>query len=254
MLSAIPFEVIPTLTVMREIYAMPLDRARFDRYLELIRNDEGDLRLPLVTMNPMGQEHCLAMIDTLIALDAERVAADAAREAAARLPEDDRRPLGVAIVLADDRGGWTNRWLTDFLDRFPENRYHLKRNWSVALIWASETASAARVRAAILASIARTVHQRTHGIPATLDQMLRQEGTALAFSGATMKRSASDIADLKARIAPHRDSTDRAVQFAVLYGDGPSKEAGYTPLGIPYIGGFDLALAEARVHPSTSSG
>ena len=44
--------------------------------------ETGDLALPLVAMNPMGKDHVPALIDGYLALDAERIAADAVAEAA----------------------------------------------------------------------------------------------------------------------------------------------------------------------------
>jgi len=68
----------------------------------------GDLALPLVAMNPMGKDHVPALIDAYLALDAERVAAEATAEAAKSV-EGGHGAYTVCLVVSDDlKGGWTH--------------------------------------------------------------------------------------------------------------------------------------------------
>jgi hypothetical protein len=60
-------------------------------------------------MNPMGKGHVAALLDELLALDADGAAALALEDAATRLA-DESGECKVALVVADDlMGGWTNR-------------------------------------------------------------------------------------------------------------------------------------------------
>jgi hypothetical protein len=46
-------QVMPLLRVQRELYDIPLGRARFERYLDVMIGGSGDIVLPLGVMNPM---------------------------------------------------------------------------------------------------------------------------------------------------------------------------------------------------------
>src|SRR5258708_27565550 len=103
---------VPLLQVARELHGMPRGMERFEHYIRTLTNDDGtDVELtPLLVMNPMGKEHMTALLDELIALDADAIGARVALEASAQLadvPGDYR----TALMIADDlKGGWTNRY------------------------------------------------------------------------------------------------------------------------------------------------
>ena len=82
-------EYVPLLPVQRELHGMPRGPGRFQQYLRTILNRDGTgLELPsLVVMNPMGKDHVTALLEALLALDADGVAARAARAAAAQLAD-----------------------------------------------------------------------------------------------------------------------------------------------------------------------
>ena len=51
------------------------------------------------------------------------------------------RAMKVGLVVADDaRGGWTERYCSEFSHRF-EGKALDKRGWIVGILWASETPS-----------------------------------------------------------------------------------------------------------------
>src|SRR5579883_189284 len=102
-------EYLPLLHTLRELYALPRDRARFERYLALMLGGTSDIALPLAVANPMAKEHAAARLDELLALGADEIGAEAAADAEARLAHV-AGSLKVALVLVDDaQGGWTNR-------------------------------------------------------------------------------------------------------------------------------------------------
>ena len=178
-------EYMPLLQVQRDLYAMPRDRTRFDAYLATMTDGAtGDLALPLSAMNPMGKEHVPALLDQYLAADTD---GQAARAVKACEPSLDQIPgsFRVCLVIADDaKGGWTNRYTTEFSHRF-ESRAMLKRRWVVGLLWTSEPAAAKTAVLEVLVSVHRAAWIGLHGNPRSLGDMLAQEGWAMSKAGCT---------------------------------------------------------------------
>lgn len=206
----------------REIYSLPRGMERFRAYLATLTGGGDELALPLAAMNPMGKEHMLRAVDAWIAAGAEESAAAAVREATPRLADAPGR-IRIGLVIADDiAGAWTNRLTTDFAHRF-ESAALYRRDFAVALLWASGPASADRARREVLLSLARAAYERTHGIARTLRERLAQEHDALRFAGG--KPGPLPPAELL-------DASDAPTLFACLYGDEAARSLGYTPLGV----------------------
>src|SRR5215213_8032212 len=105
-------EHVELLKIARDLHDIPRGMERFSEYLRLITNDDqSDVRFaPLVAMNPMGREHVAERLDELLAMGAEQIAADAARDAEQRLPDAQGDYKHGLVVMDDVRGGWTNRY------------------------------------------------------------------------------------------------------------------------------------------------
>ncbi|HEX8031407.1 MAG TPA: hypothetical protein VF491_23215, partial [Vicinamibacterales bacterium] len=209
---------LPLLQVQRDLYAVPRGMERFREYIKTMTDAEtGDLALPLVAMNPMGKDHVPTLIDEYIALGAEKITGQAIVEASRNLPERSELPhlpdppFKVCLVVSDDlKGGWTNRWTSEYGHRI-EGAAITKRGWLTGLLWTSEPASATSVREAVLTSIYRADYLQRHSIPKTLGEMLNQEGYAMARAGCTTPAlDAEDLAYTRSVIDPLRDATDRA--------------------------------------------
>ncbi len=244
---AMELELLPLLQAQRELYAMPRGMDRFQAYLKrLVGSSENDIEFPpLVLMNPMGKEHCLAAVDHLIAIGAEDAAAQAVEDARARLT-DVAGAFKVSLVLADDRmGGWTNRMFTGFAARFPSREALIKRPFITVSCWTSETWTADDARWQTLAQVRRAAFVMQHGTPIALRERMTQEGVALAFAGLTALALPDDeLAYAREVIAPHLDATDQPTVFACLLGDEAANEAGYPQLGLPKNAGIEVAVAE----------
>jgi hypothetical protein len=238
--------VIPLLKIERDLHRLPRGSERFQAYVNTIQPDSATVMLPLVAMNPMGKEHVAALLDRLIALDAEAVAAAASAEASERLRHVPGS-LQVGLVVSDDlMGGWTNRYFSEMSGRFDLQQAQ-KYGWAVVTLWSSEEPDVAVVRQAVLASIYRNAYFRQYGHATSLEQMLAQEGWAMRFAG--MPMPALDPEELEYSrevIAPHRATTAYPTIVAALYGDEAAASVGYPPLGLSPRAGFAVALAQAR--------
>src|SRR5438309_8889120 len=110
---------VPLLQIQRELQGLPRNYERFRQYLHTISPDGTILELPpLGIMNPMGKDHVTALLDALLALDADGIATRALADASAQVANDSG-DFKVALVIADDlMGGWTNRYDYEFSIRF----------------------------------------------------------------------------------------------------------------------------------------
>ena len=244
-------EFILTLNVQRELYEKPRDMARFRWYIEQLLggtgrdDDERDVQLPIVAVNPMGKEHCLAAVNALIAIDADGVAAAAAREAAARLSEMNASARVYVNLLDDRMGGWTNRIYSEFGLRYGTAfamRANRKRRFAGVWCWTSEAYAAADIRVMTFDAVYRAAYWQTLGAPRTLREMLALDRGAAQFSGAQAPRlSADDLDYTREVLAPFLDASDQPTCIAALFGDEAARSCGYAPLGVSALAGQALA-------------
>jgi hypothetical protein len=218
---------VPFLERLRELYVQPRGFERFQSYLALLASETGEMELPISAVNPMGKAHVLACVEHLIALDAEGIALEAAREGALRLGGDDELRL-VTIVADDAMGGWTNRAFAEFAHRY-ERKHEVQRGWVTVLLWSSEEPTRDLVRVRALESLYRTVDERRHGPVRTLREILYREGRALAFAGV---ESPYDDEAYRATVEPYLESHRAPVVMACYYGDEVAASLGYPPLGV----------------------
>jgi hypothetical protein len=160
----------PLLQVQRELHNIPRGMGRFKQYLRTILNHDGtDVELaPLVAVNPMAKDHVTALLDTLLAMDADAIAARAAAEVSDQLA-DVPGEFPAAIVVADDLMGiGTNRYDYEFDLRFGPEKLRLrkpknpKRFWVTGVLWSSEVPTEFAVRQAILAAAHRAAYGQQH--------------------------------------------------------------------------------------------
>lgn len=241
---------LPLLRIQRDLSALPRGMERFREYLKTMTDaDTGDLALPLVAMNPMGKDHIPALIDQYTALGAEKVAQDAIDvvRSGGSLDRPAGREYKVCLVVSDDlKGGWTNRWASEFGHRI-EGAAITKRGWLTALLWTSEPASVISVREAVLTAIYRAEYLQSHAAPQTLGGMLEQEGYATARASCTTPAlDAEDLTYTRTVITPHLDAHDRATVIPCLFGDAAANALGYPPQGLSERAGLALALHDAR--------
>jgi hypothetical protein len=236
---------LPVLQVLRDLYAQPRDMRRFREYIAQLTGGGEDVVLPIGVANPMAREQALARVEELLAMGAEEIGAAAADEAAQRLTDVQTVQIKASIVVADDvGGGWTNRYTTEAMVRFP-GRGALKRPFATALVWTSERFSAELLRQEVLAAIYRVAFQQRCGLPGSLGERMQQEGLAARFAGTAATLPSSELERARAIIAALGEDPPYPAVFAALYGDAAAEELGYRPLGLPPRAGFEVAVAQA---------
>jgi hypothetical protein len=242
-------EFVPLLQTQRDLYSLPKGPERFRAYLKTMVNSDGtDVRLPpLVAMNPMGKAHLPALLDSLLAMEAEATAAHASADAASHL-------AGVAgnfklgLVVADDlMGGWTNRYFSEFFHRF-EGPSGYKRGWMSAWIWSSETPTLQAVREEVMGVIFRAACVLKHGAAVSLTDMLAQEAHVMAMAGCSEPSlDAPDLDYTREVLQPHLGATDLPTLIPCLFGDAAAHALGYPPQGLSQRAGLALALSNAQL-------
>jgi hypothetical protein len=250
-------DYVPLLRIQRELQGMPRGMGRFRQYLRTISPDGANLELPsLIAMNPMGKEHVTALLDALLALDADGVAARTVAEVATELAEEPGE-FKVALVIVDDlKGGWTNRYAEEFTQRFqvgppmpPDFRLPrwTKHYWINGILWSSEPATERAAREAVLTSVYRAAYIQRHGPARTLRAMLAQEGCVMARAGCDRPiLDEEDIAYTREVLVPFLDATDKRTAIECLFGDAAGRTLGFTPRGLSPWAGLALALRDAR--------
>jgi hypothetical protein len=251
---------VPLLQLQCQLQGLPRDYARFQQYLRTVMNPEGTgpELVPLLLANPMARDHVTALLDELLALDADGVAARSASEALAgldQLPGD----YDIGLVVVDDlMGGWTNRYTAEYTIRFqsgppPEQRprWMTTRPWVYGVLWSSEPASERSAREAILTAIYRMAYVQQHGLARTLRSMLAQEGHVMAAAGCTSPTlDADDIAYTREVLLPFLDADDMRTAIQCLFGDNAGRTLGFSPLGLSSCAGLALALHDATLNPA----
>jgi hypothetical protein len=242
------FEFVPLLQIQRDLYDLPRGTERFQAYLKTMTDPKtGDLALPLVPMNPMGKEHVPALLDEYIRLDADTLAARAVSQVAGARSQS-RKAFKVCLVIADDlKGGWTNRYASEFSYRFTTTAFH-KRGWLVGILWTSEPPSAETARDEALVAVYRGIYIEEHGSSRTLREMLAQEGFAMAMARCRVPTlDDDDLVFTREVISPFLDASDQPTVMACVFGDEAARALGYRPQGLTERAGLALALYDARL-------
>jgi len=258
-------DYVPLLHIQRELQGIPRGMGRFRQYLRTISPDGANLELPpLVAANPMAKDHVTALLDALLALGADGVAARTVAEASAPVA-DEPGDFKVALVIVDDlMGGWTNRYAEEFTHRFqvgppapPDFRLPrwTKHYWVNGVLWSSEAATERAVREAVLTAVYRAAYVQRHGPARTLRAMLTQEGCVMAQAGCTEPvLDEEDIAYTREVLTPFLDAGDKRTAIECLFGDAAGRTLGFTPRGLSPWAGLALALHDARpnetLHPT----
>ncbi len=239
-------QVVPTLASMAEIYRLTREGGnaspRFQQYLRHVEHKWG-----MVAYNPMAGDAAADTVSTLIALDAERLALDAATAVAADRRHTD--PITLAVIVRS-KGLWTDRIATTVQDRTapaPPRHGH-----GLVQFWSREPITASQVRVEAAAEAMRIVWHRRHGPAVSVRALLKREGAAYAIAARITNEplpygppSDADRETVNAALDILGDSREQGDAAAVLWGDGGATALGWIPLGIPDDGGYRVAIDAA---------
>jgi hypothetical protein len=252
-------DYVPLLPVQRALHAIPRDvkekglPSRFREYLRTMTSEDGTtIELPpLVGINPMAKDHVSTLLDALLLVDADRLAARAAEEASALLTDVPGEAKATLLVY-DDWLGWTHRAHYEFDLRFrsgppPERLPRWAKDfWVTAVLWSSEPASERAVWEAVGAMAHRLAYVHRHGPARTLRDMLTQEGHVMTMAGCSGPAlDAEEIAYTREVVTPHLASNDLRTAIECLFGDEAAYALGFTPRGLSPWAGLALALHDA---------
>ena len=210
--------------------------ARFAAYVARVQHEWG-----LSGYNPMAGPPALETVQQLLALDAEGLAYDAAREVAGWCAFAGEMTL--AIVVASP-GMWTDRVATEVRHRTVAER---RTGHGEVLLWTGDAVGAELVRRESAAGAVRTMWTSLHGSATALGAVLAREGLAYALASSPYGRShQSEEAQVEEAISVIGDTSELGDIVSVLYGDRTAAALGWTTLGISDHAGFRWAIASAE--------
>lgn len=243
------FQVIPVIDTMLELYQKPLTPARFQDYLKLLQGEtKGDLALPLGGFNPMAKEHAREKLQELKTLGAEEIAAEVSLDLNKRLSlQQADKLISIAITLSDDlKGGWTNRYTSDYDSKFKINAL-LSRNFCTPVFWTGEHFSGDLIRQRILEYAWRTVYRQSHEAPRTLQDHLAQETFVAKQAPAPVHLADETTTVTKVLYQQHKGSDDYHTIFNFLYGSKASSSLAFpVRFELEDFAGFHYAALSAH--------
>lgn len=239
------FELIPIVDTMLDLYAKPRSKERFQEYISMLRDDiKGDLTLPIVGFNPMAKEHILQKLTELKELKAEYIIQETLESINVTLAQDKNHgAFKVVLNLADDlRGGWTNRYTTDYDSKFKINAL-VTRTFCTPFFWTSESYTEQLIRSRTLEYAFRTIYWLTNPKPKTLKDHIEQE--IYVAEKSKLKSDNLDTNDFELMdnfYSKYQQSDDYGIVFNFLYGDNASKSLEFSVHGMTgKANGFDYA-------------
>jgi hypothetical protein len=246
-------EFVPLLQIQRDLLNIPRGMERFRAYLATIVNDSGDDvdLVPLVVMNPMSREHVAECQETLLAVGAEEVGAQAVADFEARCPFiQSNHKVGI-VVVDDIAGGWTNRPSVEAWARIGALPKH-DRGWVGIGWWVSEPSDRQRLYEQTLAALYRHFYKVRYGTPVTVRQGIRQEGFAAKFAGIHPTLEPDDLAYSQEILMPYLDNDHFPTVIACLLGDNAATTMGYPPIGLSPNAGIEVGIMEAWAEDTTA--
>jgi hypothetical protein len=236
------FELIPILDTMAELYKKPANMDRFNEYIKLLSGNNNDLEVPIGGYNPMGKEHVLEKINELQSLKAEEIAKDCLSELNSKLSSlKHKNNFKVVLNLSDDlKGGWTNRYTSDYDSKFKLNAL-VMRNFCTPIFWTGENYDPQKIKNRVLEYCYRNVHWLDHSKPQTLEDHILQENF-VAKSLDQKPLIDLDLKSLSEFYNSNKNTENYLTIFNFLYGDKAMEALGNKPLGtVQDFAGFEFA-------------
>lgn len=228
------FEVTDVLEKMLELYRQPADFDRFKAYLKLLAGDTGkDLEVPVSGFNPMAKPHVLERLNELIELKAEQIAKDAIAGFNKQIADPGKDVIyKIFLNLSDDvKGGWTNRYTSDYDSKFRINGL-VSRKFCTPVFWVSETYSEKMISQRILQYAYRTLYWLKHSRPQTLKAHIDQERFVAEQSKGGHQPDDFDFSAADRFYLEHQQTDDYSPIFNFLYGDRACESLAFPTFGV----------------------
>jgi hypothetical protein len=238
------FELLPTIDIMIDLYEKPRTFERFQEYLKTLQGDtKGDIAIPISGFNPMAKEHLLERLKELKNLGAEQIIEGTLNDLNVNnFSKNSNRNFKVAINLSDDlKGGWTNRFTSDYDSKFKINGL-FSRNFCTSIFWTSENFTKDTIRERTLEYIFRTVYWLTSPKPKTLKEHLEQEIFVASQTKSNGKFKKTDFKKLDKFYKDNENTDNYHIIFNFFYGDKASASLEFPTYGIvENVTGFDYS-------------
>ena len=229
------FELLPIIDKMLEIYQKPRNFDRFQDYLSLLQGEtKGDLAVPISGFNPMAKEHVVEKLLELKDLKAEHIIEETIFELNKSdiLREAKNDIFKVSLTLSDDlKGGWTNRFTTDYDSKFKLNAL-INRHFCTPVFWTSENFDSILIRERTLEYAFRTIHWLSKPKPKTLKEHVEQEVFVAKQIKYQSKKEPCDVSFLNDFYEKYKETDGCSIIFNFFYGDEASEQLGFKTYGI----------------------
>ncbi|MDA9774436.1 hypothetical protein N9B82_05725 [Saprospiraceae bacterium] len=238
------FVSVPILEKMKTFYETTPTPERFSSYLKMLQGGAKDLKVPIAGYNPMAKGHIVTKLNELISLDAEKITRDVLYAFNQDFETNEFGSIEVILNLADDlKGGWTNRFSTDYDSKFKLNAL-LERNFCSPFFWTSEEFSTEIIKIRVQEYALRSFYVLKNGRAKTLNEHINQE----IFVASNSEDNYNDQIDSDAfrYLKIHEEELDYNLIFNFLYGDEISKSLNYPIYGLQSFAGYHLAKAIAQ--------
>ncbi|NOT93899.1 hypothetical protein [Ferruginibacter sp.] len=239
------FELLPTIDIMIDLYEKPRTFERFQEYLKTLQGGtKGGLAMPIAGFNPMAKEHILDSLKELKKLGAEQIIEETLNNLNDNVSlKSLNRKFKVAINLSDDlKGGWTNRFTTDYDSKFKINGL-FNRNFCTPIFWTSEKFTKDVIRERTLEYIFRAVYWLTKPKPKTLKEHLEQEIFVASQVKSKGKFQETDFISLNKFYEDNKNTDNYHIIFNFFYGDTASASLKFpTYAVIENVTGFEYSI------------
>ena len=243
------FRLQPIIDTMLELYQLPLNSDRFKEYLKILQGDtQGDLDLPIGNFNPMVKEHVIDKLLELKALNAENIMVATLNELNKKFSQNKMGAVfKVVLNLSDDlKGGWTNRYTTDYDTKFGSNAL-IKRNFCAPIFWTSESFDVDIVRQRTLEFAYRTIYRIQFPKPTTLKSHIEQEKFIAQNLNLKSDLANFEFEKINKFYSEHTDSDNYSLIFNFMYGDEISESLAFPTYGVKTkMAGFEFSKSESN--------
>ncbi|MEL7222550.1 MAG: hypothetical protein AAGJ93_14605, partial [Bacteroidota bacterium] len=203
----------------------------------------------IASYNPMAKPHLLEKITHLKELQAEKLVSETLQQLNSALKlSSSERIIKVAINIADDlEGGWTNRYSTDFDNKFKINGL-ISRNFCTPILWSSENYTKELIIERTRTYAYRSLFWLNRGSRLiSLEDHLAQEVFVAQKRNASLSFAPQDILGLKLFYEQHSKTELYSIIFNFFYGDEAAQALGYPTYGIGNLKGFDYVTYLANI-------